>query len=74
MEGIRRQCLKTDDLAASQVVGRHLAGAGVQAVLYLSVAGGGRNVAVFIENTRRGQVALFNRGQVIDQIKQLRSV
>jgi len=64
LQAIRRQCLNVDDLAASQAVGRYLAGLGVQAILYPSVAGTGTNVVVFIESTRRGQVVLFNRGHV----------
>jgi hypothetical protein len=45
---------------------------GVQAILYPSVAGGGTNVVVFVESTRRGQVVLFNRAQVIAQLGRLR--
>ena len=72
LERIRRQCLDVENLAASQAVGSYLAGLGVQAILYPSVAGGGTNVVVFVESTRRGQVVLFNRAQVIAQLGRLR--
>jgi hypothetical protein len=68
LERIRRQCLDVDNLAASQAVGIYLARLGVQAILYPSVAGAGIHVVVFVENTRRGEVVLFNRAQVIDQL------
>jgi RES domain-containing protein len=68
LEHIRRQCLDVDNLATSQAVGTYLARLGVQAILYPSVAGAGINVVVFVENTRTGEVALFNRAQVIDQL------
>ena len=68
---IRGQCLDVDNLAASQAAGSYLAGLGVQAILYPSVAGAGTNVVVFLENTRPGQVVLFNRAEVIDQLARL---
>jgi len=68
LEGIRRQCLDVDDLAASQAVGSYVAGLGVQAILYPSVAGAGSNLVVFVKNTRRSEIVLFNRSQVIDQL------
>jgi hypothetical protein len=54
------------------VVGGYLAGFGVQAILYPSVTGAGANVVVFVENTRRGEVAVFNRAQVVDQLARFR--
>lgn len=68
---MRRQCLDVDNLAASQAVGSYLAGLGVEAILYPSVAGTGANMVVFIENTRRGQVVLFNRTQIIEEFARL---
>jgi RES domain-containing protein len=68
LNGIRHECLRRDSLVASQAVGRYLAGLGVQAIRYPSVAGSGTNVVVFVENTRHGEVVLFNRMKVIDQI------
>ena len=73
-ERLRGRSLDVDNLAASQAVGSYLAGLGVQAILSPSVAGAGRNVVVFIENTRRGQVVLFNRAQVIAQLERLRRI
>jgi hypothetical protein len=74
LQRIRRQCLEVDNLTASQAVGSYLAGLGVQAILYPSMAGAGTNVVVVIENTRRGQVVLFNRAQVTRQLARLRRV
>jgi RES domain-containing protein len=74
LESIRLRCLKADEILASQVVGRYLAGAGVQALLYPSVVSAGKNVVVFLENTRRGQMVLFNREQVLKQIARLKAL
>lgn len=71
LERTRRQCLKPNDLLPSQVVGRELAALRVQAILYPSVAGAGTNVVVFLENTRRGNVVLFNRDAVMQEISRL---
>ena len=72
LEQIRRQCLKIRSIAVSQTVGHHLAALGVQAILYPSVAGRENNIVVFVENIRSGQVVLFNRARVIEQIAKLR--
>lgn len=71
LERVRRRCLKPDDLLPSQVVGRELAASRLQAILYPSVAGAGTNVVVFLENTRGGDVILFNRGPMMQAISRL---
>jgi hypothetical protein len=68
LEGIRQRCLHLDNLASSQAVGGYLAGLGVQAILYPSVEGAGNNFVVFVKNTRRSEVVLFNRAQIIAQL------
>ena len=73
LERLRRQCLDVHELGTSQAVGSYVAGLGVQAILYPSVAGPGSNLVVFLKNTRRSEVVLFNRSEVIDQLARYRS-
>ena len=73
LERLRQQCLKPDSLAFSQNVGAHLEASGVQAILYSSVTGVGNNVVVFVENTKPGDVVIFNRDQLIARIGRFKS-
>lgn len=68
LEKIRQRCLNPADIGFSQIVGKHLQAGGVQAVLYPSVTGAGANIVVLLQNTKPGQVTIFNRAAVIAQV------
>ena len=72
MEKVRQRCLNPASLGFSQRVGEYLQERGVQAILYASVTGTGGNVVVFVENTKPGQVVIFNRAKVLSQISRLK--
>ena len=71
LEAVRRQCLSADKLDFSQSAGDHWRAAGVQAVRYASVTGRGVNVVVFLENTTPGEVAIFNREELMERMARL---
>jgi RES domain-containing protein len=70
-ETMRQRCLNAASLGFSQRVGECLVKRGVQAIRYASVTGAGSNVVVFVENTKSGQVIIFNRAKVLSQISRL---
>jgi len=68
LERVRQRCLNPANLSFSQCVGEHFQARGMQAILYASVTGAGSNVVVFVQNTKPGQVVIFNRAKVLSQI------
>ncbi len=69
---LREGCLDTRDLAFSQLVGDHLRKRRIQVIRYQSVVSQGSNVIVFLENTRPGQLVLFNRARLLAQMASFR--
>jgi RES domain-containing protein len=57
---LRESCLSPDDLTRSQDLGEALVAAGIQGLLFPSVAGPGRNLIVFLENCSALSLALHN--------------
>jgi RES domain-containing protein len=62
-----------DDLAASQEVGAYLVGKGIDAILFPSVTGSGRNIAVFLDADPPPKVTIANRKAILEALKKLGS-
>ena len=59
------------DLGPSQDVGAYLAKKGIEAVLFPSVAGGGANVAAFLDTDPPAKVVIANRKEILEGIRKL---
>ena len=60
-----------DDLGPSQEVGAYLFDKGIEAVIFPSVAGGGANIAAFLDGDPPANVAIRNRKQIIEALENL---
>lgn len=60
-----------DVLGPSQEVGAYLVEKGMDAVIFPSVAGGGANIAAFLDSDPPAKVAINNREQILDALKNL---
>jgi RES domain-containing protein len=59
------------DLGASQKVGAYLVDKGIQAVIFPSVAGGGANIAAFLDSDPPAKVSIGNRKEILEALKNL---
>jgi RES domain-containing protein len=62
-----------DDLGPSQEVGAYLVEKGIEAVIFPSVAGGGANIAVFLDSDPPAKVAIGNRKEILETLRKLAS-
>jgi len=62
-----------DDLGPSQEVGTYLVEKGIEAVIFPSVAGGGANIAAFLDSDPPAKVAIGNRKEILETLKKLAS-
>jgi len=62
-----------DDLGPSQEVGAYLAGKGIEAVIFPSVAGDGANVVAFLNGDTPAKVAIENRDEILEALQELAS-
>jgi RES domain-containing protein len=62
-----------DDLGPSQEVGAYLVEKGIDAVIFPSVAGGGANIAAFLDAAPPARVAIDNRDEILKALKKLGS-
>jgi RES domain-containing protein len=62
-----------DDLGPSQEVGTYLVEKGIEAVIFPSVAGGGANIAAFLDSDSPAKVAIGNRKEILETLKKLAS-
>jgi RES domain-containing protein len=62
-----------DDLGPSQEVGAYLLDKGIEAIIFPSVAGGGANIAAFLDGDPPAKVAIGNRKEILEALKNLAS-
>ena len=62
-----------DDLGPSQEVGTYLVEKGIEAVIFPSVAGGGANIAAFLDSDPPAKVAIGNRKEILETLRKLAS-
>lgn len=60
-----------DDLGPSQEVGAYLLDKGIEAVIFPSVAGGGANIPAFLDGDPPAKVAIGNRKEILEVLKNL---
>lgn len=60
-----------DDLGPSQEVGAYLLDKGIEAVIFPAVAGDGANIAAFLDGDPPAKVAIGNRKEILEALKNL---
>lgn len=74
LKSLSKICLAPNDLAASMELVEHLQKAGVQGLVFPSVAAGGDdNLVVYIANCKPGSLKLENEAELIAQAKLISS-
>jgi RES domain-containing protein len=70
-EAVRTACLDKGDLTASMELARELISAGIEGLVFPSVAGGDDNLVVYLVNCGRKALSLKNEREVIDQVRRI---
>jgi hypothetical protein len=63
-------CVQPHDHILSQNLAEIWIAEGIQSILFPSATGTGRNVAVYIGNASPESVAVFNRAEILVQLRQ----
>src|ERR1700739_1129168 len=68
---LRQFCLALDNLSVSMEVGYVLAKRRIQGVLFPSVVGTDANLVVYVQNCRRGALAILNADELREKVKEM---
>ena len=68
---LRQFCLALDILSVSMEVGTVLAKRRIQGVLFPSVVGTDANLVVYVQNCRRGSLAIMNADELRKKVKEM---
>jgi RES domain len=73
LANVVRMCLRGSGYSVSQELAAIWISAGVDSIVFPSATGGGRNVAVYLENASAGSVAVRNRAEVLAALRRPRA-